>query len=76
MAVRTKTIQNVSNQIIEIMSQVGDADNAAGDIPYTNTGMLRLTPGSELTIEEARVDLGQLANLQAKQLIAVTDGLV
>lgn len=76
MAVRTKTIQNISNQIIEIISEVGDVDNAAGDIPYTTTGMLRLIPGSEFTIEEARVDLGQLANLQSKQLIAVTDGLV
>ena len=76
MAIRVKTIQNVSNQAIEVITQVGDVDNAAGDIPYTSTGMQRIAPGGEVTIEEARLDLGQLENLRSKNLIKVTDGLV
>jgi hypothetical protein len=76
MAIRVKTIQNISNQAIEIIHQVGDPDNVAGDIPYASTGMLRIQPGGETTVEEARIDVGQLANLSKKNLIAVTDGLV
>ena len=76
MAIRTKTIQNVSQQAIDILHQEGDVDNAAGDIPYSATGMLKLMPGSSSQIEEARIDIGQLQNLQAKGLIRVVDGLV
>ena len=75
MATRTKIIQNASNQTIDILHQVGDVDNVAGDIPYTSTGMLKLIPGSSTTVEESRIDLGQLANLRAKGLINVSDGL-
>jgi len=76
MSIRTKLIQNVSNQAIEILHQQGDADNAAGDIPYSTTGMLKIMPGSSIQIEEARIDLGQLQNLEGKNLIKVSSGLV
>lgn len=76
MAIRVKIIQNVSNQAIEILHQQGDVDNAAGDVPYAKTGMLRIMPTKQVTIEEARVNLGQLKNLEAKNLLKVTDSLV
>lgn len=76
MAIRVKTIQNISNQVIDVLHQVGDADNAAGDVPYTRTGTLRIMPSTEVTIEEARINIGQLQNLEGKNLIKVTDGLV
>ena len=76
MSIRTKTIQNVSQQAIDILHQEGDVDNAAGDIAYSTTGMLKLMPGSSTTIEEARIDIGQLKNLESKGLIRVADGLV
>ena len=76
MAIRVKVIQNVSNQVIEILHQTGDIVNAAGDVPYTKTGMLRIMPTKQVTIEEARIDLGQLQNLEAKNLLKVTDSVV
>lgn len=76
MAIRVKTIQNISNQVIEVLYKEGDADNAAGDIPYLKSGMLKIPPDTQTTIEEARVDLGQLQNLEGKNLLRVTDGLV
>ena len=76
MAIRTKTIQNVSNQAIEFLYKQGDASNAAGDIPTTKSGMLRIASGTETTIEEARIDIGQLQNLEGKNLIKVSDGLI
>lgn len=75
MTIRTKIIQNVSQQAVGILHQEGDSDNSAGDIPYSTTGMLKLIPGTSTTVEEARIDIGQLANLQAKGLIKVTNGL-
>jgi len=75
MAIRVKIIQNVSQQIIEILYGQGDVDNAVGSIPYSKTGMLRLMPGTSTTIEEARIDIGQLQNLEGKNLIKVVDGL-
>lgn len=76
MAIRVKTIQNISNQTIEVLHESGDADNAAGDINYTSTGMLRIGPGASVTVEEARLDLGQLENLSAKNLIKVSSSLI
>lgn len=76
MAIRVKTIQNISNQTIEVLHESGDAANAAGDINYTSTGMLRIGPGASVTIEEQRLDLGQLENLAGKNLIRVSSGLL
>jgi len=76
MAIRVKTIQNISNQSIDILCQAGDTDNAAGDIPYARTGMLKIPSGGEITIEAIRVDDGQLKTLAKKDLLKITDGLV
>ena len=75
MAIRVKTIQNVSQQAVSIIHQEGDVA-AAGSIPASSTGSLRIMPGSSTTIEESRIDLGQLQNLQSRNLIKMVDGLI
>ena len=72
MAIPVVVIANVSNQSIKILHEAGDPSNAAGDVASQTSGMLEIPPGRSVTIEEQRLDLGQLENLEAKNLIQTT----
>lgn len=72
MAVPVVEIHNVSNQRILIAYEAGDVNNAAGDVAATKSGTLGIPEGNQVTIEEQRVDLGQLENLRAQNLISFT----
>jgi len=76
MAVPVTTISNISRQVIKILYQQGDALNAAGDVSYAYTGMLEIHPGKSVTIEAIRINLGQLKNLEAKNLIKISQGVL
>jgi len=75
MSIPVTAIQNVSNQTIEILHEVGDPTNSAGDVSTQSTGMMKIPAGRKVTIETSRLDLGQLANLEAKNLIKTSNSV-
>ena len=72
MAIPVVVITNVSNQSIKVLHEAGDPTNAAGDVAAQASGMLEIPPGRRVTIEQQRLDLGQLENLESKNLIQTT----
>lgn len=76
MAIRVVQIQNVSIQAIDILHEAGDAVNRAGGVPYQSSGMLKVLPSTKIIIEEARIDQGQLSNLESQNLIRVTRSVI
>jgi len=71
MATRVTTITNISTQTIPILLNAIDLDKAAAtsDIDPTRAEQLSIAPGAELVIETQRIDIGQLEQLQRKNLI-------
>lgn len=69
MAVATVTVSNKSVQVIQILyGQIIEGNNTS-NIKFNKAGQLGIAPGSSVTIELERVDLGQLDALQKKNLI-------
>lgn len=66
------TIQNVSCQVINVACQRGDATTAAGDVDITVSGVLPIQPHKQMTVEQNRINIGQLANLKARGVIKYT----
>lgn len=71
---RTTTITNISNQIIPILVGSTTLENANPDssVDPLRAEQVSVGPGSQLTIEVNRVDVGQLDQLRRKQLISYT----
>lgn len=73
-SVEAVIIENVSQQLIDILhtpaTNVGFTVSG-GTINSTSRGLLQIGPSKRVTIESDRVNLGQLANFQAKNLIKV-----
>lgn len=63
---------NNSHQPTSINYQVGTAA-AVGDVAQTAHGLLTISPGKKVTIEQNRVNFGQLHTLAAANLLTVTD---
>jgi hypothetical protein len=62
---------NGSHQPVSINYQAGDAA-AVGDVPQTSHGLLTISPGKKVTIEQSRVNYGQLHNLAVQNLLTVS----
>ncbi|MFA5767614.1 MAG: hypothetical protein WC919_06855 [Candidatus Paceibacterota bacterium] len=61
---------NNSHQPVSINYQVGDAA-AVGDVAQTAHGLLTISPGKKVVIEQSRVNYGQLHNLASQNLLTV-----
>jgi hypothetical protein len=74
MAVSITTITNKSVQVVPLLinSTTADGVSASSDLVYTKSEQLGLQPGAQLVVETARVDAGQLEQLQRMGLISVT----
>lgn len=72
MAVALTTITNVSNQVVPILVNdiiANKANNLSG-LAASEARQLQMAPGSEITIETQRLDLGQLERLQGLRLLS------
>ena len=72
-------VENVSVQIIRIIYKRGlqKGFTVVGESINTATsGELQLAPKKRLTLQSDRVNLGQLANLEAKGLLTVTNTIL
>lgn len=65
------TITNISSQVINVLyGEIPAAQTAqASNFAYTEAGQFAIAPGASTTIEQNRVDLGQLASFRTKGLI-------
>jgi hypothetical protein len=63
---------NNSNQPTSVNYQAGTAA-AVGDVAQTAHGLLTILPGKKVTIEQNRVNFGQLHTLAASNLLTMTD---
>ena len=63
-------ITNISNQLITFGYSSIHAQNSVTTIPSHNSGIINLSKGSSVSIEEQRIELGELENLANLQLIA------
>ena len=74
MAAALTTITNISKQTIPILVNeiARDKANAESDVPPATAQQMFISPGSPLTIETKRVDLGQLEQLRRKGLLTFT----
>lgn len=74
MASALTTITNVSDQVVPIL--LNDiALNRANDlsnIPANQANQLQIPPGSQVRIENQRLDVGQLEKLQSLNLLTFT----
>jgi hypothetical protein len=74
-AVQAVIVENTSQQILRILyttaTDVGFTVSGS-TISGTSGGELQLGPSKRVTIESDRVNLGQLANFESKNLIRVT----
>ena len=65
-------ISNGSHQPVSVNFQAGE-EAAVGDVPQTSHGLLTISPGKKVTIEQARVNYGQLHTLAAQNSLTVTE---
>lgn len=74
MAVSTTTITNISRQAIPVL--VDPTTNAAASansgLEAAYAGQLSIPAGTSITIESARLDVGQLDQLRRKGLLTTT----
>jgi hypothetical protein len=66
-------IGNNSHQPVSVNYQAG-AEAAVGDVPQTAHGLLTIVPGKKVTIEQSRVNFGQLHTLASNNLLTMTEG--
>lgn len=71
MATNLVTITNISAQVVPIIidSVLASLASASSDIAASRTEPVALAPGAGMTIEQSRVDAGQLEQLAKKRLI-------
>lgn len=71
MAVSLTTINNISRQAIPILINAIATNKASADsqVDPNRAEQTQIAPGSALTIETKRVDLGQLEQIARKRLI-------
>lgn len=67
-------IENVSNQIIRFLYTVAPnrGFTVSEGAPSNEFGEVQLAPKKKITLQSARVNLGQVSNFEAKGLIKVT----
>ncbi len=74
MAISTTNITNISRQAIPIL--VNPVTNAAASanssLEAAYAGQLSIPPGTTVTIETSRLDVGQLDQIRRKGLISYT----
>ena len=75
-SVRTVTIDNVSAQLVNINYSAINVALSVTDVPYQKSGTLTIPSKAQVTIEQNRIDAGQLENLEDLGLIKTTDGLI
>ena len=63
---------NGSHQPISVNYQAGEIA-AVGDVPQNSHGLLTITPGKKVVIEQTRVNYGQLHTLAAKYGLIITE---
>lgn len=73
MAVRAYVVTNISTQAISLIYEQGDAAQNLGIVGHQRSGSLVIPAGKKVTIEATRVDLGQLKNLEAKNLLKFSE---
>jgi hypothetical protein len=71
MASALTTITNISNQNIPVLVDEVPLNkaNPASDVSPATALQMQITPGSQVTLESRRLDLGQLEQLRRKGLI-------
>ena len=69
--VSTITINNISNQIINVLygEIAATQSSPTSGFHYTMAGLFAIAPGASATIEQNRIDLGQLSAFRTKNLI-------
>lgn len=74
MAVSVTTITNLSKQAVPILVGEIPASKASesSGLPPGEARQLLIQPGSEITVETRRVDVGQLEQLRRKGLLSFT----
>jgi hypothetical protein len=68
-------IENVSGQIIKILyEQAPDRGFVVSDETFSPTqhGLMQIGPQKQVTVQVARVNVGQVFNFEAKGLVKVT----
>lgn len=65
-------IGNNSHQPVSINYQAGD-EAAVGTIPQLSHGLLTIIPGKSVTIEQTRVNYGQIHTLVSQNLLTLTE---
>jgi hypothetical protein len=78
LSVRTLTINNNSNQLITLNYGSIDPILNVTEIHHQRSGVLHIKPKTQITIEENRIDRGQVDNIATLEggLISVQEGLV
>jgi len=69
MTFQTTTVTNISQQIIKVLFSKIAASASTTSIPPNTAGELAIVPGTQLTIETNRLDLGQIRTFQRKGLL-------
>jgi len=66
---------NSSHQPVSVNYQAGDAA-AVGDVPQSSHGLLTISPGKKVVIEQSRVNYGQLNTLASQNLLTIAQTYV
>ncbi len=71
-------IQNTCNQIIKFLYKTAPnyEFNITDDVAPTQSGTIQLAPQKQIVLQASRIDLGQLANLEAKGVIKTVRALI
>lgn len=71
-AIRTVKITNVSTQAVNVMYSNIDAAKSVTSVAAADAGSLTILPARNVTIEQSRVDMGQLEAMRNRGLIVFT----
>lgn len=69
MIINVVSLKNVSAQTVPLIVLAGDPDQNPSGFDFEASGILPVLSGRVLTIEEDRIDFGQLLNLRNLHLI-------
>lgn len=75
MATTVTTITNVSTQVVPILINEIESSKAssASSVDASIAHQMQIAPGSQVTIEKLRIDIGQLERLRTLKLITFTN---
>jgi hypothetical protein len=75
MKIPVYTLGNNSHQPVSVNYQAGTT-TAVGDVAQSAHGLLTISPGKKVVIEQSRVNYGQIHNLSASNSLTVTSSYV